>query len=64
MPTRIDHVIIGAPDLDALERSFTAMGFSVTGGGSHPHLGTRNRIIILGEGYIELLAIADPANAS
>ncbi|HEX8731082.1 MAG TPA: VOC family protein, partial [Ktedonobacterales bacterium] len=47
-----------------LERSFTAMGFSVTGGGSHPHLGTRNRIIILGEGYIELLAIADPANAS
>ena len=64
MPTRIDHVIIGAPVLDALEQSFIAMGFSVTGGGSHPHLGTRNRIIILGEGYIELLAVADPAIAS
>ena len=64
MPTRIDHVIIAGPDLDALEERFTRMGFYVTGGGEHPHLGTRNRIIILDESYIELLAVADPDRAS
>ena len=31
----------------------------MVGGGQHPHLGTRNRIILLDQGYIELLAIAD-----
>jgi catechol 2,3-dioxygenase-like lactoylglutathione lyase family enzyme len=61
---RIDHVIIAAPDLTLLEETFTRLGFSVVGGGTHPHLGTRNRIILLGEGYIELLAIADTAKAS
>jgi hypothetical protein len=61
---RIDHVIIAAPDLTLLEETFTRLGFSVLGGGTHPHLGTHNRIILLGEGYIELLAIADAVNAS
>jgi hypothetical protein len=61
---RIDHVIIAALDLTLLEETFTRLGFSVVGGGTHPHLGTRNRIIVLGEAYIELLAIADAAKAS
>ncbi len=64
MPIGIDHVILAGTDLDALEKSFTRMGFQVTGGGEHPHLGTRNRIIILDESYIELLAVADPDRAS
>jgi len=64
MPTRIDHVIIAAPDLDRLEETFQQLGFSVVGGGTHPHLGTRNRIIILGDGYIELLAAADASRVS
>jgi hypothetical protein len=64
MPSRIDHVIIAGPDLDALEERFTSLGFFVTGGGTHPHLGTRNRIIVLDESYIELLALADPSRAS
>lgn len=59
MPERIDHVIVAAADLAQLEAAFTRLGFLVVGGGQHPHLGTRNRIILLGEGYIELLAIAD-----
>jgi glyoxalase-like protein len=59
MPERIDHVIVAAADLDQLEAAFTRLGFRVVGGGQHPHLGTRNRIILLGEGYIELLAISD-----
>jgi Glyoxalase-like domain len=64
MLSRIDHVIIAGHDLDALEERFTRLGFYVTGGGTHPHLGTRNRIIILDESYIELLALADAGRAS
>lgn len=64
MPARIDHVIIAGQSLEALEEAFTQLGFSVVGGGTHPQLGTRNRIIILGDGYIELLALADPAQVS
>ena len=59
MPERIDHAIAAAADLDQLEADFTRLGFHVVGGGQHPHLGTRNRIILLDQGYIELLAIAD-----
>jgi Glyoxalase-like domain len=64
MPSRIDHVIIAGPDLDTLEERFTRLGFFVTGGGTHPHLGTGNRIIVLGESYIELLSLADTGHAS
>lgn len=64
MPTRIDHVIFACADLEAAERTFTDLGFFVTGGGTHPHLGTRNRVIVLGESYLELVAVADPAVAS
>ena len=59
MPARIDHVIVAGRDLTQLEAAFTRLGFNVVGGGQHPHLGTRNRIILLDQGYIELLAIAD-----
>jgi hypothetical protein len=59
VPERIDHVIVAAPDLTALEAAFIRLGFHVVGGGQHPHLGTRNRIIVLDQGYIELLVIAD-----
>lgn len=64
MPSRIDHVILAAPDLTLLEETFTRLGFTVVGGGTHPHLGTRNRIVMLGNGYIELLAVSDAAIAS
>jgi glyoxalase-like protein len=64
VPERIDHVIVATPDLTALEVAFVRLGFHVLGGGQHPHLGTRNRIILLDEGYIELLAIADEQVAS
>lgn len=64
MPARIDHVIAAAGDFPALEAAFSRLGFHITGGGTHPHLGTRNRIIVLGEGYLELLGIADAERAS
>lgn len=64
MPVRIDHVIAAASDFPALEAAFTRLGFHVTGGGTHPHLGTRNRIVVLGESYLELLGIADAQRVS
>lgn len=64
MPQRIDHVIALGNDLDALEAAFTRLGFAVVGGGTHPHMGTKNRIILLEEGYLELLAVADPDRVS
>ena len=64
MPTRIDHVIVATPTLAELEMRCLQLGFTVVGGGTHPHLGTRNRLIVLDEGYLELLAIADEARVS
>ncbi len=64
MPTRIDHVIAGALDFRSLEATFVRLGFHVTGGGIHPWGGTRNRIIVLGDGYLELLGVADRAKVS
>lgn len=64
MPARIDHVIVAGRDFAALEAAWIRLGFFVTGGGTHPHLGTRNRIVVLGEGYVELLGVADPERVS
>src|SRR5215467_7134485 len=64
MPTRIDHVIAAASDFRGLEAAFVLLGFHVTGGGLHPWGGTRNRIVVLGDGYLELLGIADVGKVS
>jgi hypothetical protein len=62
---RIDHVIYATTDLDAaasrLERE---LGLVARGGGRHEGLGTHNRIVPLGGGYLELLAVADPHEAA
>jgi hypothetical protein len=54
----IDHLIYGVRDLDAAAARFEALGLSSYAGGSHPGLGTSNRIVPLGDSYIELLAPA------
>lgn len=54
---RVDHVIYGVSDLDtAAERLAEAFGLESVEGGVHPHFGTRNRLVGLGDTYIELLA--------
>ena len=62
---RIDHVIYATADLDAaaarLERE---LGLITRGGGRHEGLGTHNRIVPLGDGYVELLAVADAEEAA
>jgi hypothetical protein len=60
----IDHVIYATQDLDAAAaRLAAARGLAASGGGRHTGIGTENRIVPLGGGYLELIAVADPAEA-
>jgi len=62
---RIDHVIYGAADLEgATARLEELVGLPAVGGGRHDGLGTQNRIIALGGGYLEVLAVADADEAA
>jgi hypothetical protein len=62
---RIDHVIYAAADLDvAAARIERELGVAARGGGRHEGLGTHNRIVPLGGGYLELLGVADPDEAA
>jgi hypothetical protein len=60
----IDHAVLGVRDLDrAAVQLFERYGLSSVLGGRHPAWGTENRIVPLGESYLELLAVRDPATA-
>ena len=54
----IDHLIYGVPSLDEAAERLAGMGLTSYVGGSHPALGTSNRIVPLGSSYIELLGPA------
>ena len=58
-------MIYATRDLDAaaaqIERE---LGLAAVPGGRHTGLGTHNRIVPLGGGYLELLAVADPVEAA
>jgi catechol 2,3-dioxygenase-like lactoylglutathione lyase family enzyme len=61
---RIDHVIYATADLDAAAaRVEQVLGVAAVPGGRHEGLGTHNRIVALGGGYLELLAVADAEEA-
>lgn len=60
----IDHIIIGVQDLDAASRRFSEqLGLRASGGGIHPSGGTANRIIVIGDTYLELIAVRAPQEA-
>jgi hypothetical protein len=60
----LDHVIYATADLDAAAARVEAeLGLPVAAGGRHEGMGTHNRIVPLGGGYLELLAVADAAEA-
>jgi hypothetical protein len=62
---RVDHVIYAAADLDAAAaRVERELGLAARAGGRHEGLGTHNRIVPLGPGYLELVAVADPEEAA
>jgi hypothetical protein len=56
----LDHVLIAVIDLDAAASAFAAdHGLDSVTGGRHPGWGTANRIVPLGETYLELVAVVD-----
>jgi hypothetical protein len=61
---RIDHVVYAVRDLEvAARRCLEEHGLASIPGGRHPRWGTANRIVPLGETYLELLAVEDPSVA-
>jgi hypothetical protein len=61
---RIDHVVYAVRDLDATAERFRRdFGLDSVVGGRHEGWGTANRIVPLGEQYVELLAVVDAAEA-
>jgi hypothetical protein len=62
---QIDHVLLATDDLEAGDRLLaSAHGLTTTGGGRHEGIGTHNRIVPLGRGYLELIAVHDPQEAA
>ena len=64
MLTGIDHIIIGVNDLEqASNRYEQQLGLVASGGGIHPVGGTANRIIVIGDTYLELITVRTPEEA-
>jgi hypothetical protein len=62
---RIDHVIYAVGDLDiAAARFADELGLGSVAGGNHPGWGTANRIVPLGQDYVELIGVVDRAEAA
>ncbi len=60
----LDHVIIGVRDLALAASTFSEkIGLAVSGGGVHPSGGTANRIIVIGDTYLELITVQHPDEA-
>lgn len=57
----LDHIAVSAASLEE-GAAFVEMvlGVPLAGGGKHPHMGTHNRLLSLGDLYLEVIAI-DPA---
>ncbi len=67
--TGLDHVALAVLDLDAAAATWEALGFQITplarhADGAGVPTGTGNRCAMLGQGYVELLAVIDAAKPS
>jgi Glyoxalase-like domain len=61
MIVTFDHIAISAETLGAgVDAVEAALGVPLAGGGQHPHMATHNRLLGLGDLYLEVIAI-DPA---
>ncbi len=61
----IDHVVLPVADVArAASEIESRYGLASIEGGRHPAWGTANRIIPLGDGYVELVALADRETAA
>ena len=59
-PRSLDHVVVVVSDLNRAAAVFEDIGFVVTQRSDHP-FGTSNRLIVLANAYIELIAVTDPS---
>ena len=60
MNLRLDHLAVSAGSLaDGVAFVEAALGVSMAGGGQHAHMGTHNRLLGLGDLYLEVIAV-DP----
>ncbi len=61
----IDHLVVAVEDPDAAAAELERLaGLRATGGGRHDRLGTFNRLVWLGDSYIELIGVFDRALAA
>jgi hypothetical protein len=61
----LDHVLIAVADLEAAGQDMEERhGLTSVEGGNHPAWGTANRIVPLGDSYLELIAVVDAGKAS
>ena len=61
----IDHVVIAVTDPDAAATELAArLGLEPGGGGRHDRLGTYNRLLWLGDTYLELIGVFDASLAA
>jgi hypothetical protein len=62
---RVDHVIYAVDDLEtAGTRFYEEFGLGSVEGGRHPGWGTANRIVPLGDAYLELVTVVDSDEAA
>jgi catechol 2,3-dioxygenase-like lactoylglutathione lyase family enzyme len=65
MISAIDHIVIGVADPDAAAEQLTEqLGVAFTAGGRHASSGTFNRLAFLGDAFLELMGVEDPALAA
>lgn len=65
MLTGIDHLVIACADPDAAAVELEgSVGLRTSGGGLHPALGTFNRLVWLGDSYVELIGVRDRARGA
>jgi len=58
MPDAIDHILIACPDPDEAAAAVeAALGLQATGAGRHTAMGTFNRLVWLGDSFIELIGV-------
>ncbi|HEX3329329.1 MAG TPA: VOC family protein [Gaiellales bacterium] len=60
----VDHLLIATAHLDAAAAAAEGLGLPVAAGGRHSGWGTANRIVPLGDAYLELVAVVDAAEAA